>query len=607
MIAFVPSSRPFIFVLAVLLAGVPLTHVQTSSAQDLPDLDEIENAIKEARNIVARAGECTVIADDAASQAALADVAAMETTIYRDQAGASRILAEEAALAAKTAADLAEVAAEKAAAAAAAERALREAAAAEAAAAAAEPALREEVEGFTAQATSAERLEAPPPDISALLKRLADALQDARDAAEQAAKDAKNAAETARQAIADAMIAASTAEDAAEDSEAAGEAAMQAMDAAERAQNAADAAAQTAEGSGLTEVADAAKAAAAALAEARASEAASKDAAADAASSATNAGQYAEHAAEAATTAKAFAAGAEQCATEVSERESTLATARAASVYFSRTVVNRIQKLRPVGRTSFGSAARSSGGMTGINAGDDVLPDYPPNLAVDIGYSRSQNRQGLFDARSNYALILTDRLLTTKRLFGFGAGMEYTRESLLGGVDRRTRGITATAYLAEILTENITLVPQAAVTYLNKESETSDVSEVNKAIRGLGSLTVLRLTQRGGVELSAFGQFAYTHEEPVGSSTDDAVYLGQAIAGGEAAFPVWAEAHLFVGASLGYDVIRSESSGSRIGYGGNLGLRSWLGAATELSLSVIANRQDEEETLAGNVFVKVFF
>ena len=583
MIAFVPSSRPFIFVLAVLLAGVLFTHVQTSSAQDLPDLDEIESAIEEARNIVARAGECKVIADDATTQATLAGLAAMETTRYRDQAGVSRILAEAAAAAAESAAAAAEEAAAAASAAAEAQR---------------------ELQAVSIPDSGTDNARQAALQRSAALER---ALRKARDAAAAAARKAEEALEAARQAIVDAMMAASTAEDASEESMAADEAAMRAMLAAARAQDAANAATNAAEGSRASEVAVAADAALAALAQALSSQTTAKSAAGEAASSAMNAEHYAEDAADAAEAAKAHAARAEQCATEVSERESALATARAASVYVSRTVVNRVQKLRPVGQSSFGSGALSSGGMTGINAGEDVLPDYPPNLAVDIGYSRSQNRRGLFNARSNYVLFLTDRLLTTKRLFGFGAGMEYTRESLLGGVDRRSRGITATAYLAQILTDDITLVPQAAVTYLDKTSEASDLSEDNKAIRGLGSLTVLRLTQRGGMELSAFGQFAYTHEEPVGSSSDDAVYLGQAIAGGEAAFAVGADAHMFVGASLGYDVVRSESSGSRLGYGGNLGLRSRLGATTELSLSFIANRQDEEETLAGNVLVKVIF
>ena len=589
MIAFVPSSRPFIFVLAFLLAGIPLTDVRTSSAQDLPDLDEIESAIEEARNIVAKAGECTVIADDATSQAALARLAAMETTRYRDQAGVSRILAEAAADAAEAAAAAAEEAAAAASAAAEAQRRLRS------------------VRGIRAEIASAPPDEFALPAIDRRLAALAQALRDAREAAAAAARKAEEAVEAARQAIVDAMMAASTAEDAADESGAADAAAMRAMLAATRAQDAADAATSATEGFSVAEVVAAADAALAALAQALSSQTTAKTAAGEAASSAMNAGHYAEDAADAAAAAKAHAARAGQCAMEVSERESTLATARAASVYVSRTVVNRVQKLRPVGQSSFGSGALSSGGMTGINAGEDVLPDYPPNLAVDVGYSRSQNRRGLFNARSNYVLFLTDRLLTTKRLFGFGAGMEYTRESLLGGVDRRSRGITATAYLAQILTEDITLVPQAAVTYLDKTSEASDLSEDNKAIRGLGSLTVLRLTQQGGMELSTFGQFAYTHEEPVGSSSDDAVYLGQAIAGGEAAFAVWADARLFVGASLGYDVIRSESSGGRLGYGANLGLRSWLGATTEFSLSLTANRQDEEETLAGNVFVKVFF
>ena len=240
--------------------------------------------------------------------------------------------------------------------------------------------------------------------------------------------------------------------------------------------------------------------------------------------------------------------------------------------------------------------------MSGINAGDETLPGYPPNLAIDIGYSESSG-QGLFEANSRYALVMTDTLLTPKRLLGFGVGTEYTRESLLGGVQRRTRGLTATAYLAEILNKNFTLVPQAALTYLNKNKKFSQIPEDNeKSLRTLLSLTMLAQKQWGKLELSGFGQLAYTYE-----SGGEATYLGQAIAGGECAYAVKGDARLFVGASVDYDIARSASQRDRFGWEGKFGLRSPLGSSAELSTSVSTSRKDEEETTSGNVFVKIFF
>ena len=242
-------------------------------------------------------------------------------------------------------------------------------------------------------------------------------------------------------------------------------------------------------------------------------------------------------------------------------------------------------------------------GVTGLNAGDEVLPDYPANLAVDVGYSKSSGGDGLFETRSSYVLVMSDTLLTPQRLIGFGVGTEYTRESLLGGTQRRTRGLTATAYLAEILNENFTLVPQAALTYLNKNKKfTPTPEDAERGIRTLFSLTMLGQKQWGKVELSSFGQLAYTHE-----TGGDSIYLGQAIAGGEFAFAVRADARLFVGASMGYDLVRSESTSDRFSYDGKVGLRSPLGSRAELSLSISTSRKDEEETTSGNVFVKIFF
>ncbi|MCY4129619.1 MAG: hypothetical protein OXG15_10340, partial [Gammaproteobacteria bacterium] len=212
--------------------------------------------------------------------------------------------------------------------------------------------------------------------------------------------------------------------------------------------------------------------------------------------------------------------------------------------------------------------------------------------------------------RSSYALVMTDTLLTPQRLLGFGVGAEYTRESLLVGSRsiNRSRGFTATAYLAEILNETFTLVPQVALTLLDKKKKTSSTPDDNdgKAMRTLLSLTMLGQKQWGKVELSGFGQLAFTNESPIDSGVD-AIYLGQAIAGGEFAFAVRAEARLFVGASMGYDLTRSQSTSDRLSYEGKLGLRSPLGSKAEFSLSISTSRKDEEETTSGNLFVKFFF
>ena len=182
-------------------------------------------------------------------------------------------------------------------------------------------------------------------------------------------------------------------------------------------------------------------------------------------------------------------------------------------------------------------------------------------------------------------------------------GTEYTRESLLGGTQRRTQGLTATAYTAHILNENFTLVPQAALTYLNKNKKFSPTPEDNeKSLRTLFSLTMLAQKQWGKLELSGFGQLAYTYE-----SGGEATYLGQAIAGGECAYAVKGDARLFVGASMDYDIDRSASVRDKLGWEGKVGLRSPLGSNAEFSLSISTGRKDEEETTSGNVFVKIFF
>lgn len=292
---------------------------------------------------------------------------------------------------------------------------------------------------------------------------------------------------------------------------------------------------------------------------------------------------------------------------KVAERESALSTARAASSFLSRTVVNRIQNLRSPGESSFEKPKNTSSNITGINAGDVALPDYRLNMAaVELSHSKSQI-SGQFETRSSHALAMMETLLTPQRLAGIGVGTEYTRESLLGGSVKRSKGLTATAYLAEILNKNFILVPQAALTLLDKEKQLpSGAKDDEKTMRTLFSLTILGQKQWGSLELSGFGQLAYTREDST-TTDNDAIYLGQATAGGECALAVRANTHLFVGASMGYDLARSESTSDRFSYDGKLGLRSQLGSRTELSLSISTGGRDDERTTSGNVFVKIFF
>ena len=91
---------------------------------------------------------------------------------------------------------------------------------------------------------------------------------------------------------------------------------------------------------------------------------------------------------------------------------------------------------------------------------------------------------------------------------------------------------------------------------------------------------MLAQKQWGKLELSGFGQLAYTHE-----SGGEATYLGQAIAGGECAYAVKGDARLFVGASMDYDIARSASQRDRFGWEGKFGLRSPLGSNAGFSLS----------------------
>lgn len=619
-----------IFALLLYFTFVLSVGLQPAHAQGLPDLKEIQRLIDEARSIVAKAKECVDVADVADREAGIAgkekgiaetqsDEASIDSNSAKDFADmvkTEKMKAEEAAALAKQAAMAAAEAQKEAAEAA---EALAVSAAQRAATIAALQSVIEKL--GTDESVSVDQ--ANNELIQAALDAAQTAVMEANMAAaraENAANAANMAAAAANRAAGDAAIAGEEAriavENAAEDAKAAAKAANDAKEAAEEAAKSANQARESLTSQRNISVAryvsDAANAAADARQQADLAATAAKNAgnyAMKAATAGTNAGAHAKDADDAAKRATAAAEDAEKyadkarsCAEEVSEREATLSSIRAASAYLSRTVVNRVQKLRPAGGSSFSRPARTSRGVTGLNAGDEALPDYPPNLAIDIGYSESSGGD-LFEANSRYVLVMMDTLLTQQSLLGFGLGTEYTRESLLGGAQRRTQGLTATAYTAHILNKNFTLVPQAALTYLNKKKKFSLTPEDNeKSLRTLFSLTMLAQKQWGKLELSGFGQLAYTHETGGG-----ATYLGQAIAGGECAYAVKGDARLFVGASMDYDIARSASERDKFGWEGKFGLRSPLGSSAELSMSVSTSRKDEEETTSGNVFVKIFF
>ena len=292
------------------------------------------------------------------------------------------------------------------------------------------------------------------------------------------------------------------------------------------------------------------------------------------------------------------------------EKESQLSTAKESTSYFTRTVVNRIRALRPIGGASFSlpkqtaSAART--GATGLNAGDETLPDYPANLSVDVGHSRTRfaNR---YDTRSTHTLGTTDRLVGPQRLVGYGVGFEQARESLFGGSVKRSRGLTATAYLAEILDDNFTLVPQAALTVLSRQHTSPDGRDRDSvAGRGMVSLTLMGQTAMESVELSGFGQLAYTHDASLGSGGERA-YLGQAVVGGEIALASAGTVQPFVGASADYDALRSKSTADHLGWQASAGLRSTLDSGIVLSATVSTARKGDERTTSGNIFVKFLF
>ena len=294
---------------------------------------------------------------------------------------------------------------------------------------------------------------------------------------------------------------------------------------------------------------------------------------------------------------------------EAVEHESALSTTEESASALSRAVINRVLALRPAGGGGFRSPASgaAAAGSTGLNAGDEPLPDYPANVSVDVSYGKTR-LPGRFETRSAYAVSMTDTLLDWDNLFGYGVGVEQVRESLLGGASKRTRGITATAYMAQILDDNFTLVPQASLSYLLKKR----AGDRGKAGRAMLSLTVLGQEAVDAVELSGFGQLVYSHEKPFGDGRR--VYLGQAVAGAELAMamPDGTGAQPFVGMRADYDLTRSETDtrkkdDEKFGWEASAGLRSVLETGTAFTATVSHARKGDERSTTGSVFVKFFF
>ena len=291
------------------------------------------------------------------------------------------------------------------------------------------------------------------------------------------------------------------------------------------------------------------------------------------------------------------------------EGESALSTTEESASFLSRAVVNRVLALRPAGGGGFRSPASgaAAAGSTGLSAGDEPLPDYPANVSVDVSYGKTR-LPGRFETRSAYAVSMTDTLLDWDNLFGYGVGVEQVRESLLGGASKRTRGITATAYMAQILDDNFTLVPQASLSYLLKKR----AGDRDNAGRAMLSLTVLGQEAVDAVELSGFGQLVYSHEKPFGDGRR--IYLGQAVAGAELAMamPDGTGAQPFVGMLADYDLTRSETDtrkkdDEKFGWEASAGLRSVLETGTAFTATVSHARKGDERSTTGSVFVKFFF
>ena len=293
---------------------------------------------------------------------------------------------------------------------------------------------------------------------------------------------------------------------------------------------------------------------------------------------------------------------------EAAEEESRTAEARESSKYLSQTVVNRVRVLLSGTSGSFASSETMNSFGSGISAGEgEGTLLSPVNLSFDVSYSRT-NSSGKFNTDAAYALLMTDKVVNSQRIVGVGLGVERSHRRVIPGrTSVKSEGVTFTGYLAQILNENFTFVPQTSFTYLDRRTYPGagrrNDSNAWRAFASLGMLGQRRFEQ---AELSSFGQFVYTYENP-SSSAEDRTYVGQVRLNGEASFMLEATTRPFFGATVDYDVTRSES-GPRFGYGATAGLRAALESGSLITLSVSrAWREGSERMLNANAFIKIFF
>ena len=158
--------------------------------------------------------------------------------------------------------------------------------------------------------------------------------------------------------------------------------------------------------------------------------------------------------------------------------------------------------------------------------------------------------------------------------------------------------------MAQILDDNFTVIPQAALSVLFKRLPDR---RNGKAGRAMLSLTLLGQEAAGPVELSGFAQAVYSHEKPFGAG--QRVYLGQATAGAEiaAALPEETGFQPFVGALAAYDLARSHDSGGKLAWEAQAGLRAIFASNATMDIALSYARKGGERGATGNVFVKLFF
>ena len=206
--------------------------------------------------------------------------------------------------------------------------------------------------------------------------------------------------------------------------------------------------------------------------------------------------------------------------------------------------------------------------------------------------------------------MTSDLLLDPQRLVGYGLGYSTEIEDFLVSLPasrQRAQGLTATAYLAQILNANLTLIPQVALTLLSKKKTINGTPDRDwKARRTMASITLLGQKATENIELSGLGQFAYTDESPSGDF-GSRTYLGQAIFGGEVALKTEGGPQPFFGVSADYDLKRSESTGPKLGWKATTGFRTISKSGSVFSATVSTGRKGDEHAATGNVFVKFFF